>query len=563
VIGFAVLLAVICLVVFFFLRPTRKEAAGESAPSGEPLSPAASPPQSRLSLGLGDIAVLNPSGTEVARREATLLQHGRAALPVSVLFGGTEVVFQSDSREVTIARGIWTPGDPIVLLQIEADVDADAPGLAAWKQNLPLFWRSLQPDSVPIRAEAGASGRSGSLVRLSLGEEMRNPGVFIQEDRIVGWTFDDGIDAGYLWTRAEETGLGPETPIDQVLAALAAGREADFSRALTSKGTRPAQERLAMFAQGFLKPRVLADDDVPFSLRDKNAVAEMHALAEGMLKGGRAEDVARILNLQVLIASSEPLLVEDAVLAMVAAKDYNRGIQYLESIQREFSSLRGQSLPGLESFHSKLYKDWLREIITKGGYFSAVAAFEAARKAFPDDPEIHLLGVEAALAEQDVKQAKELLQTREYPPSLKDRVSQLQERIKERSEESAALVIRFPPGESRIPVYADVNNRLRLKFIIDTGAEACTIPTSALKRLGIEVNDRTAVSIVQGVAGMDWAYQITLESIALEGWSVKDVRTVVIDLASDPDCGLLGLNFLNQFRYEIDNAKGIFRLKRR
>jgi len=62
---------------------------------------------------------------------------------------------------------------------------------------------------------------------------------------------------------------------------------------------------------------------------------------------------------------------------------------------------------------------------------------------------------------------------------------------------------------------------------------------------------------------MDWAYQIALESIAVDGWSVRDVKTVVIDLPYESDCGLLGLNFLNQFRYEIDSSKGIFRLKRK
>lgn len=562
VIGFTVLL-VICLVVYFFLRSPNKEATKEPAPSSDLHPPGVSPPQSQISLRLGDIVVLDPLGSEVARWRATIFNHNRVALPASALFGGSKVVFQSDDREVTLEQGSWASGDPVVLLYIEANDERESPRFAAWNQNVPLFWRSLQPDSAPTQAEVNSSGRSGSLVRLSLQEGMKNPGVFVQEDRIVGWTFGDGIEGGYLWKRTEETGLGPEIMIDRLVAALSTGRESDFNRAFAFKETRPAQERLEMFAQGFLRPRLLADEDVPSPLRDKNAVAEMHALAEGLLKEGQAEDVVRILNLRVIMESSEPLLVQDAVRAMVASKDYNRGIQYLESMEKEYFSSRGQSLPGLEHFHSQLYKDWLREIIAKGGYFSAMAAFEAAKNAFPDDPEIHLLGVEAAISEQDTERAQELLQARDYPPSLKDRAMQLQNEIKEKSEENTALVIRFTPGESRIPVYVDINSRLRLKFLIDTGAEACTIPTSALESLGIEINDRTAVAIVQGVAGMDWAYQITLESVALDGWSVKDVKAIVIDLASDPDCGLLGLNFLNQFRYEIDNNRGIFRLKRR
>jgi clan AA aspartic protease (TIGR02281 family) len=563
VIGFAALLVVICLVVFFVLRSPNTKAPKELGPSRDLPSSGASPSHRHIPLRLGDIVVFDPSGSEVARWRATICATNRVALPASALFGGSEIVFQSDNGEVTIERGSWASGDPVALLHVEPDNERESPRLVGWKQNAPLFWRSLQPDSVLTQTEVKPSGRSGSLVRLSLPEGMKDPGVFVQEDRLVGWTFGDGIEWGYLWTRTEETGLGPGITIDGLVAALSTGRESDFSRALAGKGTRPTRERLEIFAQGFLRPRLLADEDVPSPLRDRNAASEMHALAEALLKEGRAKDVVHILDLQVIMESSDPLLVQDAVRAMVASKDYYRGIQYLESMEKEYFSARGQSLPGLEQFHSQLYKDWLREIIAKGGYFSAMAAFEAAKKAFPDDPEIHLLGVEAAMAEDDWGRAQELLQARDYPPSLKDRAMQLQNRVKEGGEESTALVIRFTPGESRIPVYADINSRLRLKLLIDTGAEVCTIPTSALERLGIETNDRTAVTIVQGVAGMDWAYQITLESVALDGWSVKDVRAVVLDLASDPDCGLLGLNFLNQFRYEIDNTRGILRLKRK
>lgn len=561
--GAAVLLVLICLVLFFLLRPSKPDATRDSESLGELISPGASPPQSPISLSLGDIIVLDPSGNEVSRWNVSICGYNWVALPVSALFGGKEVVFQTDDQEVPLERGNWAFGDPVALWKIETDADWNAPGLAAWRQNMPLFWRSLQPGSPPEQVEIAGSGRSGSLIRLPLGEEIRDPGVFIQEDRIVGWTFGDGIDGGYLWTRSGAVDLNPGIVIGQLVASLSSSREADFNRAFAAKGVRPAQERLEIYARGFLRPRFLAAEDVSSPLQDGNVVAEMHALALALLQEGRAEDVVRILSFQVIMESSEPLLVQDAVLAMVTSKDHNRGIQYLESIKKDYFAARGQSLSGLERFHAQLYKDWLRKIIAEGGYFSAMAAFDAARKAFPDDPEIHLLGVEAAMAEEDWGRAQELLQTREYPPSLKDRALQLENQIKEKSEESEALVVRFNPGESHIPVYADLNSRHRQKFIIDTGADTCTIPESALEPLGIKIDDRTAVRLVEGIGGLGLTYEVTLETVALDGWSVKNVKALVIDLSSYPDCGLLGLNFLNHFRYEIDKDRGILRLKRK
>ncbi len=261
--------------------------------------------------------------------------------------------------------------------------------------------------------------------------------------------------------------------------------------------------------------------------------------------------------------SSEPLLVQDAVQAVVEAKDHYRGIQYLETIKNDYFAARGRLLGGLEPFHAQLYKDWLKKLIAEGGYFSAVSAAEIARKTFPDDPEIHLLGVEAALAEEDYIRAQELLAARSYPGSFNERVMKLESQVKVKREESEALTIRFNPGEAHIPVYADLNGRYRQEFIIDTGANICTIPSSALEPLGIEIDDRTTVKRVEGIGGTGLVYEVTLESVALDGWNVKNVQALIIDLAAYPDCGLLGLNFLNHFRYEIDKQKGILRLNRR
>jgi clan AA aspartic protease (TIGR02281 family) len=222
----------------------------------------------------------------------------------------------------------------------------------------------------------------------------------------------------------------------------------------------------------------------------------------------------------------------------------------------------GQRLSGLDQFEAQLYKDWLREIIVKGGYFSGMAAFEEARRAFPDDLEIHLLGVQAALAENNRERARELLEMRSYPPPFDERANQLAERIKE-LEDQEAVAVRFNTGDESIRVAAYLNGTYYQNFVVDTGTSMTTIPSSAVEALKIRVDESTPVRAVLTASGMGVTYEVTLDSIELEGLRVNNLKVLIIDLPGVPDYGLLGLDFLNNFRFEIDKRQGILRLKKR
>ncbi|MBN2408103.1 MAG: aspartyl protease family protein [Candidatus Aminicenantes bacterium] len=562
--GAAVLLILAGLLYLFVLRPESTDRTVDAGPPPAMASATAPSETGRIAWIVGEAAVYDAYDEEVSLWGAALVDDGWMALPAAAILGGNTIYFQGgEMAEVRLERAIWSPGEPVALWRVEPDSGSDRLRLATWMPMETLSWRPLGPAQTVVQVDVFDRERRGSFVCFPLPGEIQQPGVLIQDDRIVGWTFGNGFDRGYLWARSAEGILEPNTEFNQFAAYMSVSRESQFQRAWSAKGIEPALRRLEMFAHGFLKSQALDSGDSPAAIRVEGVIAEMHALASELIREGRADAVVRILNMPVLLESADPLLVRDATLAMVKAKDHNRGIQYLEAVKEEFTKAPGLSLSGLESFHAQLYKDWLRKIISEGGYFSAMSAFEEARKAFPDDPEIQLLGVEAAMAEGDNVRAQEILQARGYPAFLKDRVSNLENELKAKREEREALTIRFNPGEEHIPVYAEVNGRHRLKFIVDTGAQKCTIPSSALERLGIEIDDQTTVSLVSGVGGIGLTYEVTLESVALNGWSVKNVKAVIVDLSFDPDCGLLGLNFLDQFRYEIDRQEGILRLSRR
>ncbi len=219
----------------------------------------------------------------------------------------------------------------------------------------------------------------------------------------------------------------------------------------------------------------------------------MEALVSNLVQSGRPRDVVRILEEGVLTEAGDPELVKAVVVAQARDQDYNRAIQYLDRLKKSVFETQGRSASGLEPFRAQLYKDWLRDILDKGGYFSAQVAYEEAARAFPDDPEIRLLGVEVALAENNLARAQELFRQKEILPLLKARADHLASRLKT-AEEDEALVIPIKPGENRIYLEAKLNGTYLQRFLVDTGATLSSIPSEALDPLRIVIDLRKGVA---------------------------------------------------------------------
>ena len=88
-----------------------------------------------------------------------------------------------------------------------------------------------------------------------------------------------------------------------------------------------------------------------------------------------------------------------------------------------------------------------------------------------------------------------------------------------------------------------------------------TVPFATVQALGLEDAMSPHELEVQTAGGLVRAKAVTLSSIDLQGWVVSDVQALVIDLPSRPGLGLLGLNFLNSFRVDLQAEEGILILE--
>jgi clan AA aspartic protease (TIGR02281 family) len=386
----------------------------------------------------------------------------------------------------------------------------------------------------------------------------------MQEGHVVGWAFPEWLERGYLWGGSSGMDLIPSIQMDEFFhSILPDWRETRLKNLLNRNEGIPLVKRLEAFADLIDTDSQFAEKDVPPNLRLQSIVEHMHTLASNLIKNGMAEDVARILDRHTVIEAGDLTLLKDSVSARVENEDYNRAIQYLERIEKEIYELKGKGISGFDRFHAELYRDWLRHILDRGSYYSGMVAFEHAKRQFPNDLEIHLLGVEMALEEKNWSRARELLQMRDYPANMRDWVGELENEIQEVQETEGAVTIRFSPGSKHIPVKVYLNGTHSFRFILDTGATLCSIPSSAVDRLRINIDQSTPIRLLSTAGGMAETFEVKLKSVELQGFQVSNVEALIIDIPGYKDYGLLGQNFLNNFHIEIDNQRGILRLKKR
>jgi len=115
-----------------------------------------------------------------------------------------------------------------------------------------------------------------------------------------------------------------------------------------------------------------------------------------------------------------------------------------------------------------------------------------------------------------------------------------------------------------VVVEATLNRKTPVKFIVDTGASYTMISSAIAKELAIDTDQNPRTVPFQTANGVIQAPLISLESIAVAGMEVKNLTAAVHDVLPDAKiAGLLGLNFLSNFRLDIDTQKGMLHLEKK
>jgi clan AA aspartic protease (TIGR02281 family) len=113
-------------------------------------------------------------------------------------------------------------------------------------------------------------------------------------------------------------------------------------------------------------------------------------------------------------------------------------------------------------------------------------------------------------------------------------------------------------------VEATLNKRASAKFVVDTGASYTMISSAVAKELAIDIEQNRRTAPFQTANGVIQAPLVNLDSITVAGMEIRNLTAAVHDVLADPKvAGLLGLNFLSNFRMDIDTQRGVLHLEKK
>lgn len=113
-------------------------------------------------------------------------------------------------------------------------------------------------------------------------------------------------------------------------------------------------------------------------------------------------------------------------------------------------------------------------------------------------------------------------------------------------------------------VEATLNKKAAVRFIVDTGASYTMISSALAKELDIDTEQNRRTAPFQTANGIIQAPLVSLESITVGGMEIRNLTAAVHDIVPDSRvAGLLGLNFLTNFRLDIDTQKGVLHLEKK
>jgi len=117
---------------------------------------------------------------------------------------------------------------------------------------------------------------------------------------------------------------------------------------------------------------------------------------------------------------------------------------------------------------------------------------------------------------------------------------------------SSVMHVRIVKNQVLVPVTVAYRGKeVRATFLLDTGANTCTITPSLANQLGINPRDANA-GLAQVVGGGVFVVgSVNLDCMVVGPNRKYDLAVTVISSGGSND-GLLGMNFLRELRYHID-----------
>lgn len=93
------------------------------------------------------------------------------------------------------------------------------------------------------------------------------------------------------------------------------------------------------------------------------------------------------------------------------------------------------------------------------------------------------------------------------------------------------------------------------EFVLDTGASLMVVDHSVINALGYSAREGVGLSVVSSVVGKERGYRLVIDGFEALGKRVTSLEVTVHDLKEQGVEGLVGMSFLDQFRWCLDPSR--------
>lgn len=511
----------------------------------------------------GRVTLRDITGAMVLQTPVLIVAGGWVALPAAAVTGAHDWVLELDNQTAfPIEGGVLFDSDDIGLWRIGGDLGIRGSRLAAWQEGQATAWRPLAGGpSQDTALRAAGCARQGHFLKCTLGDAQNRAGVLLQAGRIVGWTFEDGGGHAYLWHGLNSELLQPEFQVaDHYRLTFAGSREESFLKAMALENRSHPAAELAEWADGFTRKAVLSPPQTPQAIRPQRVIERMRSLTADLLQMGAAVEVAKVCGPEILREAGSLDLVLAVADATFEAYGYIAAVRLVMAATDDGPPEADLDRAQIAAWHREIYTRQMADSLQPGMRTQAWESYFLAAQFMPEDPAVHLSAVHLAVAAGDWRQAETLLDMRAYPQAFRQQAARLADQIAELKAMAGKITIHFTPGARSIPVTAGLGGGVRQQFVIDTGATLVTVPGATAEALGIAVDGGRPRRRIVTAGGVRFAPEIVLPQVEIDGWVVRDVRALVLDLPERPGWGLLGLNYLQGFNAELQSEKGLLLL---
>ena len=234
---------------------------------------------------------------------------------------------------------------------------------------------------------------------------------------------------------------------------------------------------------------------------------------------------------------------QDAITAFLEVRALEGGKRVDSLLEREYRALAEERLDGGDGRAAELvYIDGIEQVERSGVLRLALGRLYLLWEAYEDSVRL-------------------LEEARRLDSSLRDQVDVLLEKIDDILADRDAVVLPIPEGSASIRTNVVVNQQFELPFLVDTGATYTSISNDLAKRLGYDT-ERGPSTVVNTAAGPKRVRVVRLTSLSLAGYNVRNLDVFVLPVEAGARVNLLGLNFLNFFKFSVDSKRREFRLER-